>query len=177
QEPMWRRLTFGILASAALSACLFSANTTLLAQASRANEHWVGTWATALVARAQMAPQAQGRGQAEGQAPQAQGARGGQAAPQGQAPQATTAPAEGGGRGRGRGQAPEGQAPQAAQGQAPQGQAPQAANAPAQGGGRGPAAPPLNFNNQTLRQIVHTSLGGTRARVVLSNLFGTAPLQ
>jgi lysophospholipase L1-like esterase len=41
--------------------------------------------------------------------------------------------------------------------------------------GRGPA--PLNFANQTLRQIVHTSLGGDRIRVVLSNAFGTAPLQ
>jgi lysophospholipase L1-like esterase len=40
--------------------------------------------------------------------------------------------------------------------------------------GRGPA--PLNFNNQTLRQIVHVSLGGDRVRVVLSNAFGTAPL-
>ncbi len=40
--------------------------------------------------------------------------------------------------------------------------------------GRGPA--PLNFHNQTLRQIVHTSLGGDRVRVVLSNAFGTSPL-
>jgi lysophospholipase L1-like esterase len=40
--------------------------------------------------------------------------------------------------------------------------------------GRGPAA--LNFNNQTLRQIVHASLGGNRLRVVLSNAFGTSPL-
>jgi lysophospholipase L1-like esterase len=41
-----------------------------------------------------------------------------------------------------------------------------------------PAAPPafMHFNNQTLRQIVRTSIGGTRARVVLSNAFGTAPL-
>jgi hypothetical protein len=39
------------------------------------------------------------------------------------------------------------------------------------------AAPrPLNFNNQTLRQIVHTSIAGERVRVVLSNAFGTAPL-
>jgi len=45
----------------------------------------------------------------------------------------------------------------------------------APGAGRGPA--PLNFTNQTLRQIVHTSLGGDRIRVVLSNAFGTAPLQ
>ena len=41
-------------------------------------------------------------------------------------------------------------------------------------GGQPP--PPLNFNNQTLRQIVHTSIGGDRVRVVLSNAFGTAPL-
>jgi lysophospholipase L1-like esterase len=35
---------------------------------------------------------------------------------------------------------------------------------------------PLNFNNQTVRQIVHTSVGGSRVRVVLSNAFGTSPL-
>jgi len=37
-------------------------------------------------------------------------------------------------------------------------------------------APFMHFTNQTLRQIVHTSIGGNRARVVLSNKFGTAPL-
>jgi lysophospholipase L1-like esterase len=37
-------------------------------------------------------------------------------------------------------------------------------------------APFIQFNNQTLRQIVHTSIGGTRTRVVLSNSFGTAAL-
>ena len=46
-----------------------------------------------------------------------------------------------------------------------------------QGGGRGGPPPvPINFNNQTLREIVHTSLGGDRVRVVLSNAFGTSPL-
>jgi len=35
---------------------------------------------------------------------------------------------------------------------------------------------PSSFNNQTLRQVVHTSIGGERVRVVLSNVFGTAPL-
>jgi lysophospholipase L1-like esterase len=46
-----------------------------------------------------------------------------------------------------------------------------------QGGGPPPALPaPLNFSNQTLRQIVHVSLGGDRVRVVLSNAFGTVPL-
>ena len=34
----------------------------------------------------------------------------------------------------------------------------------------------MHFNNQTLRQIVHTSIGGRRVRVVLSNTFGTSPL-
>jgi lysophospholipase L1-like esterase len=40
-----------------------------------------------------------------------------------------------------------------------------------------PAAPTfMHFNNQTLRQIVHTSIGGSSVRVVLSNAYGTAPL-
>jgi lysophospholipase L1-like esterase len=39
------------------------------------------------------------------------------------------------------------------------------------------APPPfIHFTNQTLRQIVHTSIGGSRARVVLSNAYGTAPV-
>jgi lysophospholipase L1-like esterase len=39
------------------------------------------------------------------------------------------------------------------------------------------APPPyVHFTNQTLRQIVHTSLGGSRARVVLSNAYGTGPV-
>ncbi len=46
--------------------------------------------------------------------------------------------------------------------------------APGTAPGRGPA--PLNFSNQTLRQVVHVSLGGSRVRVVLSNAFGTSPL-
>src|SRR5215467_8391102 len=46
-------------------------------------------------------------------------------------------------------------------------------------GGRAGFTPPapLNFKNQTLRQIVHVSLGGDRLRVVLSNAFGTVPLE
>ena len=39
--------------------------------------------------------------------------------------------------------------------------------------------PPIasqGFQNQTIRQIVHTSIGGTRVRIVLSNVFGTTPL-
>jgi lysophospholipase L1-like esterase len=34
----------------------------------------------------------------------------------------------------------------------------------------------VNINNQTLRQIVHVSIGGDRVRVKLSNALGTAPL-
>jgi len=83
--------------SVGLALYVLAGNAPALAQNGRA-DHWVGTWATAVVARPQAAP----------------------------------------------------------------------------GAGRGPA--PLNFNNQTLRQIVHTSLGGDRVRVVLSNAFGTAPL-
>jgi lysophospholipase L1-like esterase len=37
-------------------------------------------------------------------------------------------------------------------------------------------APYTHFTNQTLRQIVHTSIGGSKARVVLTNVYGTAPL-
>jgi len=44
------------------------------------------------------------------------------------------------------------------------------------GGGRG-FAPPATVNNQTLRQVVRTSIGGSKVRVVLSNAFGTAPIQ
>ena len=47
----------------------------------------------------------------------------------------------------------------------------------APGGGRGGFAPPTTVNNQTLRQIVRTSVGGSRVRVVLSNAFGTAPIE
>src|SRR5262249_48038832 len=39
-----------------------------------------------------------------------------------------------------------------------------------------PPAPFVHFSNQTLRQIVHISVGGDRVRVALSNTFGTSPL-
>jgi lysophospholipase L1-like esterase len=39
------------------------------------------------------------------------------------------------------------------------------------------APPPfIHFTNQTLRQIVHASIGGSKARVVLSNAYGTGPV-
>jgi lysophospholipase L1-like esterase len=58
--------------------------------------------------------------------------------------------------------------------QAPQ--APPAAGGPA-AGGQGLGSSLVNFNNQTLRQIVHVSIGGDAVRVVLSNAYGTAPMQ
>lgn len=64
-------------------------------------------------------------------------------------------------------QARAGGPPRAAQPAAP-GAAPAAATkAPAQ---------PTSFNDQTVRMIVHTSIGGSRARVELSNAYGTAGL-
>ena len=45
------------------------------------------------------------------------------------------------------------------------------------GAGQPVPAPPLNFNNQTLRQIVRVSVGGPQVRAVFSNAFGTAPLR
>jgi lysophospholipase L1-like esterase len=110
-------------------------------------EHWVATWATAPVGRALPTPAA---------APAASTAAAPAAAPAAAAPAppATTAvPAAAPGPG-GRGQAPGG--------------------APGAGRGGGAIAAP---NNQTLRQIVHVSLGGDRVRVVLSNAFGTRPLR
>ena len=92
---------------------------------------WVGTWATALVARPQ--------------------------APQGQTPPA---------------QPPAPNAGPTSQTQT----GPTAPPQPPQGRGGPGAPPPLNFSNQTLRQIVHTSVGGDRIRVIFSNVFGTAPL-
>ena len=63
------------------------------------------------------------------------------------------------------------------------GPGPQAGAAAPQGGnGAAPAAPPRapappsGFNNQTVRMIVRTSLGGRRVRVHLSNAFGATPL-
>ncbi len=47
---------------------------------------------------------------------------------------------------------------------------------PASGQPAQPQAGALAINNQTLRQVVHVSIGGSRERVLLSNVFGTAPL-
>src|SRR5581483_11883878 len=54
--------------------------------------------------------------------------------------------------------------------------APAAGNADARPASARTPPPPIQFNNQTLRQIVHTSVAGQRVRLVLSNRFGTAPI-
>jgi lysophospholipase L1-like esterase len=121
-----RKLQAAMVAAAAATV-LFMADAALRAQRA---DHWVGTWATAVVVR-----------------------------PQGPA----AAPAT----------APEGSAC------APSAFGPPPGRGGAAGGGRTGFTPPapLNFKNQTLRQIVHVSLGGDRVRVVLSNAFGTVPLE
>ena len=40
-----------------------------------------------------------------------------------------------------------------------------------------PTGPALTFNDQTVRMVVHTSIGGSRVRIQLSNAYGSAPLQ
>jgi lysophospholipase L1-like esterase len=69
-------------------------------------------------------------------------------------------------------QAPQGPPPNPT----PQPGAPAAGAQPPQGRGGPGLPPPPQFNSQTLRQIVHTSIGGDRIRVIFSNAFGTAPL-
>jgi lysophospholipase L1-like esterase len=113
-----------LVAASILGAAVFGVQYGVQAQAGRNGERWVGTWATAVVARPQapLTPPPVVPGNP------------------------CQAPAFGPGPGR-------------------------------QGGGPPPTPPaPLNFSNQTLRQIVHVSLGGERVRVVLSNAFGTVPL-
>jgi lysophospholipase L1-like esterase len=82
--------------------------------------------------------------------------------------------------GRPAGQGPQGKAfgPCDSPGQAPASQsAPAAPGAGSQNRPVPPALAPLPvLNNQTMRQIVRTSLGGDRVRVVLTNVYGTAPL-
>jgi len=51
------------------------------------------------------------------------------------------------------------------------------AGGPAAAGGAPRPPPPATVQNQTLRENVHTSIGGDKVRVVLSNVFGTAPLE
>jgi lysophospholipase L1-like esterase len=132
---------------------------TLAAQRAQPDS-WTATWATALVARGLPAA---GRGQGPG-AP-----AGTQAVPAGTQP---AVPAGAGGPVVTPGIVlPPGVAP--APGPPPA--APAGAGAPGGGRAGGPPAP-VTVSNQTLRQIVRVSVGGSRVRVVLSNAFGTAPV-
>src|SRR5262249_1233006 len=54
----------------------------------------------------------------------------------------------------------------------------QTQGAPGQRGAVPAGAPaPTAFDDQTVRMIIHTSLGGRRARVTLSNAYGNMPLK
>ncbi len=53
--------------------------------------------------------------------------------------------------------------------------APARATPPARAGGA-PRPAPFTVNDQTLREIVHVTIGGSQVRVVLTNAFGTEPL-
>ena len=108
-----RRSIRRIVPAAAVAWFLLAAPLLVHAQAGAADEHWVATWATALVER--------------------------------QDPPAERPPAQ----------------------------------APPSPGPFVPIRvlnPNLHFDDQTLRQIVRTSVGGDRVRVVFSNVFGTEPL-
>ena len=96
RQPVVKSQSVRIVARLVLVSCLLVVQPVVLAQGGQPDEHWVGTWATAVVEQ----------------------------------PAARTAEQE-----------------------------------------------PPPFANQTLRQIVHVSLGGERVRVVLSNTFGTLPLK
>ncbi|HEY6507727.1 MAG TPA: SGNH/GDSL hydrolase family protein [Vicinamibacterales bacterium] len=83
------------------------------------------------------------------------------------------------GAGRGQGPGPGGPPPAATTPAPPQPAAAPGTNGAAgaaPGGRAGGPPPPVTVSNQTLRQIVRTSIGGTRLRIVLSNAFGTAPI-
>jgi lysophospholipase L1-like esterase len=128
----------------------------------RADERWVATWATALVSRP--LPPAGGAPGPGGPPPSPSGAPAATAAPANPAtapaiPTAPTATA----------------ATPAASPTTPGGPAP--GGPPPNAGPRPGFPPPATVTNQTIRQIVHTSVGGNRVRVVLSNAFGTAPIE
>jgi len=135
--------------------------------------HWVTTWSTSPVARVNAPAPA-----ATPTPPSAAGATtaapaGATAPAAGTTPPSAAAPGAAAAQAGARGAAPGGAAPG---GRAGAGGAAQALNpllCGAGGGGRGVMAP----NNQTLRQIVHLSLGGDRFRIVVSNAFGTVPLE
>jgi lysophospholipase L1-like esterase len=118
-------------------------------------DNWVSTWATAPVARAiaTAAPAAA----APVVAPPAASTTA-PVAPAASAAAQAAPPVAGAAAGRGNGRGTGGTPP-----------------AGAGGAGRGAAAL-VAPNNQTLRQIVHVSLGGDRLRVVFANSFGTRPL-
>ena len=119
-SPAISRRMFAVLVTIGLTLAALAPSTWVGAQSGGRAEHWVGTWATAVVSSTQT----------------------------------VTLPAF------------------MRQRLAPPAPSPGAASPP-------PLPPPdlQVINNQTLREIVHTSLGGSRFRVVFTNEFGTKPLR
>lgn len=116
--------------------------------AAQNGQHWVATWAASPIAGGGFGPPNAGKG---GPA----NAKGG--------------PAKGG---PARGGAAKGGPPKGGQAKgAKAGPGKQAK------GGRGGFAPVNTFNNQTVRMVVNTSIGGPSLRVELSNTFGATPLK
>ncbi len=114
-------------------------------------EHWVATWATAqpLLSTTTL-PSGFGRGPGGAQAPGGAQGPGGAALP-------------------GAAQGPGGPQIGAAQTGGAQ-------NRPPGGPGRGRTVIPPSFSDQTIRMIVHTSIGGRRVRVQFSNAFSGAEM-
>jgi lysophospholipase L1-like esterase len=135
---VWRSLSVLAVGAALYGSVLAVDPTAQVPSGAGSGDHWVGTWATAVVARPALGAVAglAGFGPAPGPPSSAAGNQPLSASP----PQTVTTAA------------------------------------PVPSGGRG-AGPPPSFSNQTLRQIVHTSIGGERVRVVFSNAFGVVPLE
>jgi len=140
------------------------------AQGGRTADHWLGTWATAVVARPQgpngLGPLGRGAPPQAATPPLAPPSAAAQAPPDAAPPPSTTAAAPPNAT----------SAPSTTAAAAPT-QVPGRGAGRGGPGGRGGFVPtPITISNQTLRQIVHTTIGGERVRIVVSNAFGTAPL-
>jgi lysophospholipase L1-like esterase len=150
-RPVRTARTFCVLLAIASQAASVAGQTASKESRAAAAVHWVPTWGTAqqLI---RPAPPAGGRGQAPAALPSTATPSAASLSASVPAPSTATATAP---------------APTPA---------PQAATVPAGNTGVS-AARVTTLNNQTLRLILRTSIGGHRARVKLSNAFGAAPVR
>ncbi len=149
-------LTFTLCVLVAVAVGCGSGSTTV---ADQTGQHWVATWAASPIAGGGFGPPGGrgGPGNAKGGPGNAKGGPGNAKGGPGNAK---------GGPGNAKGGPPK---QVAAKGGPPKG---------GRGGRGGPGFAPLNtFNNQTVRMVVNTSIGGPAVRVELSNTFGATPLK